>query len=298
MDGPADPTTNLQWLNVGLGLSFILFDAVVSVVLQLGVGRSLITAALRCIIQLSVMALVLESVFRTKNPWAVAGISALLMCLATTEVVINKSKRRYSHMFLSTLVSIAAGTVPVSILGTRFAMSIEPFWTPERFIPVIGMLLGSAISGIVVAVTSVLRELQENRDKVEMYLAFGASRVEACKPIATEAIRLALLPTINQMSVIGLISIPGMMTGAILGGSSVEQAARLQMVIMFMISASTALAAMVSITFVLTTVVDMDHRIRDDRIYNNKHLVWRTKDRAVDALVGSLKRVTGREHRQ
>jgi hypothetical protein len=66
-------------------------------------------------------------------------------------------------------------------------------------VPIVGMLCGSTISGIVVAVTFVLRELHDNRDKVEMYLAFGASRVEACRPIAQEALRLALLPTLNQM---------------------------------------------------------------------------------------------------
>jgi len=118
-----------------------------------------------------------------------------------------------------------------------------------------------------------------------MYLAFGATRFEACRPIATEALRLALLPTINQMSVIGLISIPGMMTGAILGGSSVEQAARLQMVIMFMISASTALASMISTVLALLMAVDGEHRIRDDRIESSKHLIWRVRDRV---LVGIL----------
>jgi ABC-type iron transport system FetAB permease component len=90
------------------------------------------------------------------------------------------------------------------------------------------MLLGNAISAIGVAMNTVQKEFADNRDKVETYLAMGASRFEACKPIACEALKLALLPTVNQMSIIGLISIPGMMTGAIVGGKSVEQAARLQ----------------------------------------------------------------------
>ncbi len=112
-------------------------------------------------------------------------------------------------------------------------------------VPIIGMILGNAISAIGVGMNTVQKEFAENRDKVETYLAMGASRFEACKPIAVEALTLALLPTVNQLrwgfksgneltlSVIGLISIPGMMTGAIIGGQSVEQAARLQMIIMF-----------------------------------------------------------------
>ena len=64
-----------------------------------------------------------------------------------------------------------------------------------------GMLAGSAIGGSAVAVNYVTREVVENRDKLETYLAHGASRAEACLPLASEAVKIALLPTINQMSV-------------------------------------------------------------------------------------------------
>jgi uncharacterized protein (TIGR00245 family) len=188
-------------------------------------------------------------------------------------------------------LSLITSTIPVSIIGTRFAMSINPFWKPSNFIPVIGMLAGNTVSGIVVAVSYVLKELDENKDKVEMYLAFGGSRREACKPIATEALRLALTPTINQMSVIGIISIPGMMTGAILGGAAVEQAAKLQMVIMFMISASAALSAISTTVLALGITVDAEHRVRTDRIESGSHAIWRGRDRAgarVSELLGGL----------
>jgi len=155
------------------------------------------------------------------------------------------------------------------------------------------MLCGATISGIVVAVGSVLRELEENREKVEVYLAFGASRFEACKPIAVEGLRLALLPTINQMSVIGLISIPGMMTGSILGGASVDQAAKLQMVIMFMISASSALAAIVCTVLALSIAVDVEHRVRTDRIQTDKHVLWRGRDRVVMGIVRGFRALLG-----
>lgn len=66
-------------------------------------------------------------------------------------------------------------------------------------VPIVGMLTGSTISGMVVALTAVLKEVQENRDKVETYLAFGASRVEASIPIAQQALYIALVPVVNQM---------------------------------------------------------------------------------------------------
>ncbi|KAJ1307387.1 hypothetical protein OPQ81_001492 [Rhizoctonia solani] len=252
----AGQNTHLTWVNVGIGFCFVAVDAVVSYGLGLGVGTSLVSSAARCIVQLSVMSLILEGVFNSSSPWAVGGISCLLLVLGSFETVANKSKYRFSGMFPSTFVAMAISTIPVSIIGTRFAMSETEFWAAEKYIPVLGMLCGSTISGIVVATTSVLKELHENRDKVETYLAFGASRYEACKPIATSALRLALTPTINQMSVIGLISIPGMMTGAILGGASVDQAAKLQMVIMFMINACTTLASIVGMFAALYRAVD------------------------------------------
>ncbi|KAG5715625.1 hypothetical protein E4T56_gene5818, partial [Termitomyces sp. T112] len=97
-------------------------------------------------------------------------------------------------MFPLMLIGMVGSTIPISILGSRFAMSNQPFWSPIHYIPVVGMLCGSSISAIVIAVNYVLKELQENRDKVEMLLAYGASRMEACNPIAREALRLALTP--------------------------------------------------------------------------------------------------------
>ncbi|KAI0733589.1 UPF0014-domain-containing protein [Fomitopsis betulina] len=291
MDDPGGVINPLSWGNVSLAFSFIVFDAVVSLGFGLGVGSGLVTAALRCIVQLSVVALVLQQVFETRNPWAVAGIAFLLNLMGTLETVLNKSKKRYSFMFPAVLVSMLGSTIPVSILGIRFAMAADPFWKPEQYIPVVGMLCGATISGIVVSVTYVLKEVYDNTDKVQMYLAFGASRFEACKPIAKEALRLALTPNINQMSVLGIIAIPGMMTGAILGGSSVEQAARLQMVIMFMISSCTALSSIVTTILALGVIVDSEHRVRVDRIDVRPHAIWRARNAFIAKLLERAKYV-------
>jgi len=86
--------------------------------------------------------------------------TGLVMMLGTFEIVVNKSKYRYSHMFPSTFISMSFSTIPVSIIGTRFAMSLERFWAPEQYIPILGMLSGSAISGVVVAISYVMKELQ------------------------------------------------------------------------------------------------------------------------------------------
>ncbi|GLB40689.1 putative UPF0014-domain-containing protein [Lyophyllum shimeji] len=288
------PSVDLGWTNVGLAFSFIVFDVLVSAAFGLEIERSLFTAAVRCVGQLSVVGLVLQEVFLTKNPWTVAAIALLLNFLGTVEIVANKSPRRYHGMFPAVLTAMLGSIIPISIIGTRFAMSVQPFWDPVQYIPIVGMLGGSTISGIVVCVSYILKELSENRDKVETYLAFGASRMEACKPIAREALRLALTPVINQMSVLGIIAIPGMMTGAILGGASVQQAARLQMIIMFMISSATALASIYTIFAVISVTVDSEHRVRSDRIDERKFGLWRAKEWLREKVVTTYRKTTRR----
>ncbi|ESK89746.1 abc transporter [Moniliophthora roreri MCA 2997] len=266
MDTPASGSPHLSWANVGIALSFIVFNTLLSNFLHLDVGFSLLTAALRCVVQLAIVGTILRKVFEANNPWAVAGITFLLNLLGTIEIFFNKAKKRHDGMFPSVLLSMLCSTIPISIIGARFAMSADPFWTPSNFIPVVGMLCGSTINGIIVSTTYVLKELSDNRHVVETYLAYGASRTEATRPILISALRFALTPTINQMSVLGIIAIPGMMTGAILGGADVEQAAKLQTVIMFMISASTALASIISAFWSMSVGIDGEHRVRVDRI--------------------------------
>lgn len=122
-----------------------------------------------------------------------------MILLGSFEVVYNKSKQRFGGMFLTVLGTMGLSTLVVGILGSRFAMSRTPFWEPQQFIPIMGMLLGNAISGMAVGIGYILSQLTENKDKIETKLAYGASRWEAGGEVAKEAVRLAMLPTINQM---------------------------------------------------------------------------------------------------
>lgn len=97
---PTDPSAanDLSWTNVGIGFLFVLFDALLSTALGLGIGRGLLVAAARCIIQLTIMSKVLGTVFESNNIFAVMGIALLLENLAAIEGTFNKAKRRYTGM--------------------------------------------------------------------------------------------------------------------------------------------------------------------------------------------------------
>ncbi|KAG9288651.1 hypothetical protein G9A89_006752 [Geosiphon pyriformis] len=175
----------------------------------------------------------------------------------------TRSQDDVSHIQWS---NVGLASLFILVNGTRYAMAQTPFWTPYKFVPTMGMLLGNSMSGIAVGISCCLSQLSEQRDKIETYLGFGATRWEAGRPVAIEAIRIAMLPTINDMSVIGLISIPGMMTGQIIAGAPIMAAVKYQQIIMFMITASVALGVLSSVCLCIYTCIDSSHRLRTDRI--------------------------------
>lgn len=147
-------------------------------------------------------------------------------------------------MLLSTIFS----TFFIGIIGTRYAINEKQFWLPELFIPTVGLLLGITSGAMAVGLTTCLKKAGEESEQIETYLSFGATRKEAGRSIAKDAIRVALLPTINRMSVAGLITIPGAMTGQILGGAPIMSAVMYQQIITFMISATSSLSVLAVVT--------------------------------------------------
>lgn len=112
-EGGPEAGAVLTWRHVGLGFLFIVFDAVLSTIMGLKIGRNLIVAAVRCIVQLMVMSLVLGKVFASNNIFAVAGIAFLLNVLGAIEATFNKAKRRFSNMVSLSSKGELTGSSPV-----------------------------------------------------------------------------------------------------------------------------------------------------------------------------------------
>ncbi|KAG0311618.1 hypothetical protein BGZ99_010058 [Dissophora globulifera] len=152
-------------------------------------------------------------------------------------------------------------------------MGVDPFHSPKEFIPALGMLLGNTMTAIALGLDICLTQLSESKEKIELYLSLGATRWEACRPVAVEAMRRAMMPTINQMSIIGLISIPGMMTGQLIAGASVMNAAKSQQIIMFLISGAAAFGTLSSVLICLRVCFDSSDRLRPERIIKTKSII-------------------------
>ncbi|NEP59834.1 MAG: ABC transporter permease, partial [Symploca sp. SIO2G7] len=136
-----------------------------------------------------------------------------------------------------------------------------------------GMVLGNAITGTSLALDRFLNDLTTNRGQVEALLALGATRWEAAHTTVTEALRTGMIPTINSMMVMGLVSLPGMMTGQILAGALPTNAVRYQIVIIFTIAAGTALASLGIILLAFRALFSQQHQLRLERLHSKDDLV-------------------------
>lgn len=147
---------------------------------------------------------------------------------------------------------------------------IQPWYEPQYAIPILGMILGNCLTGVSLGIERMTEELTAGRAAVEMSLALGASRWEAAQGPARQAVRAGMIPTLNQMAVVGLVSLPGMMTGQVLAGQSPLQAVRYQIVIMFLIAAASGLGVVGAVLLTYRRLFSPDHRFMASKLVERK----------------------------
>ena len=126
------------------------------------------------------------------------------------------------------------------------------------------MILGNAVNGIALSLDRLYGEVRARKDEVEALLSLGATRWEAIRHCVQQAIRSGMTPTINSLMLVGLVHLPGMMTGQILGGVDPLQAARYQIVVMLMIAAAVAIGSMILVGLSIGRIFTDDDAIKPE----------------------------------
>ncbi|KAJ3162188.1 hypothetical protein HDU88_007109 [Geranomyces variabilis] len=267
---PPERPDELDWSNVAIASTLILSNICLSLLFGLGLEKQLLVAATRCLIQLTIMGHILQPVFDKESPLFVAMLTLLLISIAILEISFNRTKFRHDYMVSTVALSTVTAVLLTSFVGNALAFGASPWYRPRTYIPTVGMLLGNCMSAQAVGLNTIMGQATDNKERIEMYLSFGATRWEAARPLVVEAIRTALLPVLNNMSVMGLISIPGMMTGQIMGGSSIGDAVRYQQILIFMISSSSTIGTIASCMSCCFIIFDDCDRLRLDRIRDTR----------------------------
>jgi len=237
----------------------MLINIALSFIFKLGLARNLLIATVRMVSQLLLVGLVLEYIFNLSHPLAVIAIALFMAGMAGASAV-RRTNKRYAQIYFDSLFSIISASFFVSAIANRLLV-IEPWYDPQYVIPLLGMILGNSLTGVSLALNSFLNALEEKQRQVEGMLALGATRFEAAHEIIKQSLRTAMIPSINAMMVMGIVSLPGMMTGQILAGAAPTDAVRYQILIMFMIISATALASFAVIMLAFRAMFTKDHRL-------------------------------------
>lgn len=233
---------DLQYYEVLAAAALILINGLISVGLKLGLERRLLVASLRTVVQLLLIGLILEQIFAQQAWYAVAGVM-LAMSLIAGIAAVRRVERRYPGIWLNSIVAVMAGSWLVTVVALT-AVVPPSAWIENKAqyaIPLMGMILGNCLNGISLGLDRLGEQLTAKRGEVEMLLTLGATRWEAARESVRQAVRNGMIPIINSMMVVGLVSLPGMMTGQLLAGAPPLAAVKYQIVIMFLIAAGTAL---------------------------------------------------------
>jgi len=250
----------LSYFQVSLAALLIVAGGVISVVLKLRMERLLLLASVRTVVQLLLVGLVLEWVFRLDRWYAVMAV-ACLMTLVAGLTAAGRNERRYDGIWFNTVFSVWASAWFV----TAFALfgvlqGVEKWYEPQYAIPLLGIVLGNTLNGISVGLNTFIEALITRREQVESLLALGATRWEAARTPVQHAVRTGMTPIINAMMVAGIVSLPGTMTGQLLAGVAPIEAVKYQIVIMFLVASATALGTVSVILLSFLRIFDADHR--------------------------------------
>ncbi|MGD1908230.1 MAG: iron export ABC transporter permease subunit FetB [Leptolyngbyaceae cyanobacterium] len=249
-----------------LAATLILINIALSLGLRLGLAQRLGVAAVRMVVQLLLVGYILGWVFTLDNPVWVLGLAFTMSAIAGNAAV-NRTRRRFPTIYWNSLLSILAASAFVTGLLTEGIIRIHPWYDPQYVIPLLGMVLGNALTGTSLALDRFMEDLVPRRSQIEALLALGATRWEAANETVKEALRTGMIPTINSMMVLGLVSLPGMMTGQMLAGVDPTSAVRYQIVIYFTIAAGTALACIAVILLAFRVLFSPEHQLRLDRLH-------------------------------
>ncbi len=232
----------LSWLDLALAGALVLVAAAIARWQRIGLARGFLWGGVRAAVQLVAVGYVLTYVFATSRWYLVLAV-LLLMLAAATKTVTDRQRGNRGTIALIAGSSMLLGAGLTLAYVNEIVLRVSPWYAPRFLIPLFGMIVGNAMNGAALAAERLESEMDSRRAEVEAYLALGATPAQASAEPVRRALTAALIPAVNGLMIVGLVSLPGMMTGQILAGASPLTAVRYQIVVAFMLAGAVAVTS-------------------------------------------------------
>lgn len=221
--------------------------------------RLLIIASIKMTVQVTLAGLILTYIFRTPSPlFAVAYLAAMTAFTIHRVLSRNKGLNRRFKLVIAAAVGFSGIAVLIFFI---YAVVGESIFNPQYAIPISGMLMGNTMTGVSLGVKTLREGLSGQRTKINALLCAGAAQEKILLPFVTQALETAMLPTLNSMVGMGIVSLPGMMTGQILAGILPTTAILYQIAIMIAICTVVTCSSFGALYFGYTTLFDKNAQI-------------------------------------
>ena len=252
---------DLSFWQLGLALLLVGVLVVVSARQALGLERDLAIGALRTLVQLYLVGLILAAVFSAAQ-WYWVLLILVVMAAIATHAAVSRLAKPIPGIFWIAATALTVSTAATLTYVIGVVVRPHPWWEPQYLIPIAGMILGNSMTSAALAGERLQGDLAARHDQVEARLALGFSGREAVQPLVRASLRAAMIPTVNGMMTVGLVQLPGMMTGQILAGASPLVAIRYQIVVVFMQGVATALGSLMFVRLATSRYLTPAHQLR------------------------------------
>jgi putative ABC transport system permease protein len=254
-------------IDLALAALLLIVNGAISVAFGLRLEHSLAIAAARMVVQLAAVGFVLKFVFDQTSPLWTALIALVMVGVAGFELF-QRQDRRFLGWWAYGLGN--ATLLLVGALATLYAVAAvigpQPWYGPRYVLPILGMVLGNTLTSVSLALQTLTEGAERERAAIEARIALGATRFAAFAPVVQRALRTATTPLLNTMAVAGVVTLPGMMAGQILAGADPAEAAKYQIMIMFVLCGAAGLGAFAAAFGAVMLLTDARHRLRLDRL--------------------------------
>ena len=250
--------TSMMWM-----YALMLVPLAIFFYLQLGIIRDTIFSMLRMTAQLILVGLYLKYVFQLNSAF-VSLLWVVIMLLVANLSILSKAGLKRRLFFWRALVGVAGSTLLVSGWFILVAIRPDPIYDARYLVPITGMILGNCLRSNVLSLERFYSGIRKNENEFMTYLMLGATLREAVRPYLRDSIKAAVNPSVATMATMGIVSLPGMMTGQILGGAMPMEAIKYQIGIMICIFTSMVVASLVNILLTLPVAFDDHQRLKED----------------------------------
>ncbi len=246
-------------------ISAYIFVVLLLIIVKLrGIPREkqIVIATLRMTIQLVIAGYILTLLFENPHPFLIIMIILFMEAFAVHNIFKQVNHPIPKKLKKVILFSMLGGTITSLLYFSFVVINFTPWYEPRYVIPIAGMIIGNAMTGISLGVKSLLEGFHSNKERIEGALMLGATPKDAVKEYVNNSFDSAILPTINSMVGMGIVFLPGMMTGQILAGVSPLLAIKYQIVILLGILGSVALTVILFLYFGYRTFFNKEAQLQ------------------------------------